>query len=183
MNVKDCIQKLLARCCSCVCRCPSSNSATFKPDNQKDTICIIDYKETIPFIPNIQDGYIIKVYDGDTITIASRLPYPDSPLYRFQVRLKGIDCPEIKGKTEDEQFMALCAKQEMANLVMQKRVTLKNVDTEKYGRLLADVFVNNIHVNEHMLKNRLAVPYDGKTKKHPENWKAYHENGSTFLKG
>ena len=171
MNLKNCIQKLFG------CSCSRYSSKTFKSDNQQDTICTIDYKETIPFIPNIQDGHVIKVYDGDTITIASRLPYPDSPLYRFQVRLKGIDCPEIKGKTEDEIFMALCAKKEMEKLVMQKRVFLKNIGTEKYGRLLADVFVNNIHVNEHMLKNRLAVPYDGKTKKTPENWKTYHQNG------
>ena len=85
--------------------------------------------------------------------------------------------PEIKAKTEDELFMALCAKKEMECLVMQKSIILKNVSTEKYGRLLADVYVGNLHVNEHMLKNRLAVPYDGKTKKYPTNWKTYHHNG------
>lgn len=173
MKLKGCIQKLFGRCCCCSLY--PSRSETFESDSQQDTICMIDYKETVPFIPNITCGHVIKVYDGDTITIASRLPYHDSPLYRFQVRLRGIDCPEIKGKTEDEKFMALCAKKEMEKLVMQKRVTLKNVGTEKYGRLLADVYVNDIHVNERMLKNRLAVPYDGKTKKTPENWKAYHQ--------
>uniref|UniRef100_A0A6C0E2H2 TNase-like domain-containing protein n=1 Tax=viral metagenome TaxID=1070528 RepID=A0A6C0E2H2_9ZZZZ len=172
MKITNYIQKLLGRCMCCY---PSQAIPIDKGICKPDTVCIIDYKETIPFVPDIQDGHVIKVYDGDTITIASKLPYVDSPLYRFQVRLKGIDCPEIKGKTEDEIFIALCAKKEMELMVMQKRVTLKNVTIEKYGRLLADVYVNDIYVNGHMLKNRLAVPYDGKTKKPPENWKVYHQ--------
>ena len=175
MNVKDYIQRMIS-CCSNISTLASCARSNHN-DIQVDTICIIDYKETIPFIPTIKSGHVIKVYDGDTITIASKLPYPDSPLYRFQVRLKGIDCPEIKGKNEDEIFTALCAKQEMEKLVMQKHVILKNVGTEKYGRLLADVYINNIHVNEHMLKTRLAVTYDGKTKKTPTNWKIYHQHG------
>ena len=130
----------------------------------REKVSVVDYKDTIPFVPNIQSGHVIKVYDGDTITIASKLPYADSPLYRFQVRLRGIDCPEIHGKTEDEKARALCARTEMETLVMQKQVVLKNVGTEKYGRLLADVFVNGIHVNAHMLQKGLAVPYFGKTK-------------------
>ena len=125
---------------------------------------VVDYKDTIPFVPNIESGHVIKVYDGDTITIASKLPYASSPLYRFQVRLRGIDCPEIHGKTEDEKVRAICARTEMETLVMQKQVVLKNIGTEKYGRLLADVYVNGIHVNAHMLEKGLAVPYSGKTK-------------------
>ena len=139
--------------------------------------CIIDYKETVPFVPNISRGQVIKVYDGDTITIASKLPYPDSPMYRFQVRLAGIDCPEIKGPDENEKFMALCAKKEMTDLVLHKNVILKNVSIEKYGRLLADVYINNTHLNEHMLKNRLAITYDGTTKKSQIDWKKYHLTG------
>ena len=173
--ITHCIQRLFCRCCSSTYTC--LNLRQEKTQKEEDVICVIDYKETIPFIPDIQSGYVIKVYDGDTITIASKLPYPDSPLYRFQVRLRDIDCPEIHGKNEDEKFIALCAKKEMESLVMQKQVILKNVGTEKYGRLLADVYVNNLHVNEHMLKNRLAIPYYGKTKISPENWKVYHENG------
>jgi len=84
---------------------------------------LIDYKQTIPFVPPIHDGYVVKVYDGDTITIASKLPYKESPLYRFQVRLNGIDCPEIKGQNEYEKKVALMAKLEITNLVLHKRVT------------------------------------------------------------
>jgi hypothetical protein len=43
------------------------------------------WKDTIEFVPPVSEGFVIKVYDADTLTIASRLPYPESPLYRFQV--------------------------------------------------------------------------------------------------
>jgi endonuclease YncB( thermonuclease family) len=66
----------------------------------------ITWNETIPFKVPITEGYVLKVYDGDTITIASKLPFENSPIYRFSVRLAGIDTPEIKGKTEKEKHMA-----------------------------------------------------------------------------
>ena len=137
----------------------------------------IDYRDTIPFVPPVEKGVVIKVYDGDTITIASKLPYPDSKLYRFSVRLNGIDCPEIKGKDENEKQCAQIAKQEMSVLVLNKVVTLKNVDTEKYGRILADVYIGDLHVNKHMIEKRLAVTYDGGTKITPSNWMIYYYKG------
>ena len=52
----------------------------------------INYKDTIPYIPNVTYGKVIKVYDGDTITIACKMPFDNSPIYRFSVRIAGIDC-------------------------------------------------------------------------------------------
>ena len=43
----------------------------------------IDYTTAVPFVPPVDSGYVIKVYDGDTITIASKLPYASSLLYKF----------------------------------------------------------------------------------------------------
>ena len=39
---------------------------------------------------------------------------------------------------------------------------------DKYGRLLADVYEgeSNISISEELVRNRLAVKYDGGTKKH-----------------
>ena len=137
----------------------------------------IDWKDTIQFVPPVEKGIVIKVYDGDTITIASKLPYPSSPLYRFSVRLNGIDCPEIKGKDENEKQCAQIAKQEMSDLILNKIVTLKNVETEKYGRILADVYSGDLHLNKHMIEKRLAVTYDGGTKISPKNWMNYYCKG------
>lgn len=137
----------------------------------------IDWKDTVQFVPPVEKGIVIKVYDGDTITIASKLPYPESLLYRFSVRLNGIDCPEIKGKDENEKQCAEIAKQEMNNLIMNKIVTLKNIQTEKYGRILADVYIDDLHLNNYMLEKRLAIAYDGGTKKCPKNWMQYYVTG------
>jgi len=135
----------------------------------------ISYDETIKFVPPIKNGIVIKVYDGDTITIASKLPYNDSPIYRFSVRLSGIDCPEIKGKDENERNCAEIAKKELNDLLMNQLVTLENVKTEKYGRILADVYLDKLYINKYMLEKCLAVPYDGTTKKSPKDWLEYYK--------
>jgi micrococcal nuclease len=136
----------------------------------------IRWKDTVPFVIPVEKGVVVKVYDGDTITIAAKLPYDDSPLYRFSVRLNGIDCPEIKGKTDDEKKCAEIARQELSRLVLHKTVTLKNVQTEKYGRILADVYLDTFHINQYMIDQRMAVSYDGGTKRSPDNWMDYFNN-------
>jgi micrococcal nuclease len=117
--------------------------------------------KSIPFVPPITEGDVIHVYDGDTITIVSKLPYDASPLYRFSVRLAGIDCAEIKGKTEHERELAQEAKSALQKLILNKVVALKNLKTEKYGRVLADVYLGDLHVNKWLLDNKYAVQYSG----------------------
>lgn len=137
----------------------------------------IEYKDTIPFVPPVLQGKVIKIYDGDTITIASKIEnLKDSLVYRFSVRLNGIDTPEIKGKNEDEKEIAKKARDSLSQLILGKIVTLKNVETEKYGRLLAELYLEDIHLNQWMLEKRYAVKYGGGTKNSPENWKKFHEN-------
>lgn len=123
--------------------------------------------KSIQFVPPITEGDVIHVYDGDTITIVSKLPYDASPLYRFSVRLAGIDSPEIKGKTEKEKALAQEAKNALQDLILHKMIRLRNVKTEKYGRILADVYIGELHVNQWLLDNKYAVKYLGGTK---SNW-------------
>jgi len=132
----------------------------------------VEYKDTVVFIPPITHGKVIKVYDGDTITIASRLACKDkdSPIYRFRVRFAGIDSPEIKGDSEKECALAIKSRDALHSLIFGKIVELKNNGTEKYGRLLADVYLNNIHVNQWMLDKKLAVKYNGGKKNRPPDW-------------
>jgi len=122
------------------------------------------WNDTKPFVPPITGGYVIKVYDGDTITIAAKLPYDESPLYRFPVRLLGIDSPEMKSKNENERVAARASQEALSKLILHKRVTLKYMGTEKYGRILADVYLDDLHLNVWMLEQKLAVAYDGGTK-------------------
>ena len=136
---------------------------------------IIEWKDTVPFTFPIENGQVIKVYDGDTITIASKLPYDASPLYRLSVRLNGIDTPEIKGKNDDEKEAAKAARNALVNLIYGKQIRLENIKSEKYGRILADVYLNQLHINDWLIRERYAVAYDGGTKKSPESWIKYRE--------
>ena len=143
----------------------------------KNTIdkCILEaeYKTTQPFNFPISIGKVIKVYDGDTITIAAKLPMLNSPLYRFSVRLNGIDTPEIKSANDDEKNAAMEVKNTLTTMLLNKKVVLKNLQNEKYGRILADVYLDDLCINEWLLSERLAVKYDGGTKKTPSSWLRY----------
>ena len=125
----------------------------------------ITWDDTIEFTYPITSGHVIKVYDGDTITIASKMPYENSSLFRFNVRLNGIDTPEIKSKHKSEKSLAILARDSLSQLIMNKNVTLQNVKNEKYGRILADVYLDDLHINKWMIDQQFAVEYDGKTKK------------------
>jgi endonuclease YncB( thermonuclease family) len=129
----------------------------------------INWKNTIPFVPPIKEGTVIKVYDGDTITIAASLPYdPEKILYRFSVRLNGIDSPEIKGKTAEEKEAAKISQRALEDLILNKKITLENTKTEKYGRILATIYCEETGIttslNQWMLDNKYAVSYNGGTK-------------------
>jgi micrococcal nuclease len=128
------------------------------------------WENTIGFVPPVSRGKVIKVYDGDTITIASKLPFNDSVIYRFSVRLIGIDCPEIKGSTDIEKRLAILSRDALHKLIFGKIVRLENVGTEKYGRLLANVYLDDINVSDWMIQNGYAVKYNGGKKIRPNDW-------------
>jgi micrococcal nuclease len=172
--------------CFCFCKKPAFSRDTnhtslsgnlFLPSINSPVLTPILWKDTTPFIPPISGGQVIKVYDGDTITIVARMPYKNSPLYRFPVRFRGIDSPEINGLTEEEKQCAIQARDALSQLILHKYVTLKNTGNEKYGRILADVYLENFHINEWLLKERYAVPYDGGTKRTPKSWAKYRITG------
>jgi micrococcal nuclease len=137
----------------------------------------IKIEDTVEFTFPIKSGRVIKCYDADTITIASKLPYDASPLYRLSVRLNGIDAPEIKGKSAEEKEVAKEARDFLSSLVLNKMIRLENVESEKYGRILADVYLGDVHLNELLLKERYAVKYDGGTKLKPVSWLRYKNTG------
>jgi micrococcal nuclease len=151
--------------------CCSQNSSK----NTVPPVEIFDWSKVKPFIPPIKGGIVIKVYDGDTITIVSRLPYEDSELFKFSIRLKGIDCPEIKSPNEDEKQLAIDARDALSRLLLHKFIILKNISTEKYGRILADVYLDEKHINKWMLEQKFAIEYNGGTKQKSDFWIKYHK--------
>ena len=121
----------------------------------------ITYKETEVFIPQIRFAKVIKVYDGDTITVAAKLPFNESAIYRFSVRLRSIDSPEIKGESEKECQLAIESRDALHHLIFGKIIELRHHGKEKYGRLLADIYYKDVHINKWMVDKGYAVKYDG----------------------
>jgi endonuclease YncB( thermonuclease family) len=125
-----------------------------------DYLNSITYEQTQPFIPQVSYCKVIKVYDGDTVTVASRTAGTNT-VYRFSVRLAGIDSPEMNSKNNVEKERAIFVRDRLHDLVFGKIVLLKNLSTEKYGRILADIYLDSLHVNQYMIDQKYACVYSG----------------------
>lgn len=140
----------------------------------------IRYEDTVEFVPKVNQCVVVKVYDGDTITVATTVG-DDPTIYRFNVRFAGIDCPEMQPTFKntvagrEEKEIALKARDYMSELLLGKIVKVVNIGSEKYGRLLATVKYNGDNINDLMLQKRFAIQYNGIV---PRSWKRYHETGS-----
>ena len=147
----------------------SPNPIMFTPKSLDNVV----YSDTQIYVPNITQGKVVKVYDADTITVANYISVggvQSEELYRFQVRLTGIDSPEIKSKNPTTKALAKQARDVLSGMIFGKMVELKNVQLEKYGRLLADVYLGNLHLNQWLIDAKYAVRYDGGTKQIPQEW-------------
>jgi len=107
---------------------------------------------------------VVKVYDGDTITVNIK-DLPSVFGSKISVRIRGIDTAEIRGRNHCEKTAARTARKLVENLVKNgKTIHLLKVERDKYFRLLADVSIDGKMVRDVLLKNRLAVAYEGKSK-------------------
>jgi endonuclease YncB( thermonuclease family) len=137
-----------------------------------DYLVNITYKDTVPYVHQIHRGKVVKVYDGDTITIAAKLLHFDnSPVYRFSVRLRGIDSPEMKTKFPIEKILADKSQKALSQFILHQIVYLTDVGMDKYGRILANVYLDKVNISQWMLENGYAVPYDGTIKNIPDEWR------------
>lgn len=125
---------------------------------QEPLLADISLKDCETFHPTIEWGKVVKVYDGDTITIAVMLY---GKPYKFSTRLNGIDTPEIRGKSVSEKAKAIEARDFLKGKIFNEMIQLKNIEYDKYGRLLADIFHNERNISQMMIDNCYAVVYDG----------------------
>lgn len=102
---------------------------------------------------------LIKVIDGDTVDLEVDLGFSITVRDRF--RLDGIDTPE-RGQPGYQE-----AKTFVTKLLSMKKIVIRTAKArEKYGRYLAEVFVESAgpietSVNAILVAKKLAVPYDG----------------------
>lgn len=121
-------------------------------------------KKTTDF-ENVQ---VISVYDGDTFKVKLSCD-KDVLCQAVSVRVKGIDTPEIKSKNKCEKEKAKQAKAFTKSFLESGTVNLKSCDRDKYFRLLCDVEVNKKDLAQSLIKEKLAVKYDG-GKKQTIDW-------------
>ncbi len=86
----------------------------------------------------IYEGKVIKIADGDTLTIlvANR---------QLRIRLSDIDTPERK------QPFGRKAKQVLSELAFAKQARVIEVTKDRYGRIVGRVYVDGTDVNRELL--------------------------------
>ena len=112
---------------------------------------------------------VTKVVDGDTIDVIIDLGF--DIMYKSRVRLFGIDTPESRTRDKVEKKYGLLAKEFLKSHLKGKIVikTHKDSETGKFGRILGEIFVDGININELMCKKGHAVEYHGQNKELIEN--------------
>lgn len=107
---------------------------------------------------------VASIYDGDTFKInlnCSLAVYCE----KVPVRVRGVDTPEIKGKTEREKALAQKAKAFTKEFLDKSPVTLSDCGRDKYFRLLCDVTNGEgKDLAQELIKRDLGYAYQGGTK-------------------
>jgi len=96
---------------------------------------------------------VIGVVDGDTIKV--RINGKEE-----SVRLAHIDCPEKK------QDFGQVAKKQTSNLCFGKKVEIVEIDKDRYGRIIGEVYVDDMYLNLEIIKIGYAWHY----KKYSKNF-------------
>lgn len=105
---------------------------------------------------------IIKVYDGDTITVIIDLGFGITK--KEVIRLFGIDTPEIRGEERPEGLKSRLRLVELLEQYPDTYIKTYKDKTGKYGRLLGDLIVPAdipFSINQILLNEGLAESYFG----------------------
>ena len=91
---------------------------------------------------------IQSCYDGDTCTAIDG----------EKIRLACIDTPELKGKRADP-VSAKEARDFLNKLLVNEKVSIRRISNDRYGRTVAELFKNDINIQELLVKKDLAKVY------------------------
>ena len=91
---------------------------------------------------------IASCYDGDTCTTTTG----------ERVRLACIDTPKLIGKRA-EPVPARAARDHLRNLVVGKKVGIRRITEDRYGRTVAELFLGQKNVQQEMVASGHAEIY------------------------
>lgn len=97
---------------------------------------------------DIDNCYVIKIADGDTATCLK-----EDRKTQVKIRFAQIDAPESK------QDFGTVSKQALSDMIFNKHISLNVEEVDRYGRNVAEVFIDGINVNKYMVKNGYAWAY------------------------
>lgn len=90
------------------------------------------------------EGKVINVHDGDTVTVL------DESNQKFNIRLHGIDAPELK------QAFGSVSQKNLARLVLGKQVSVYWTKVDKYRRTVGTIRIDGRDINIEQVKAGLA---------------------------
>lgn len=101
---------------------------------------------------------VVGVVDGDTIDISIDLGLRVSIMTR--VRLHGINAPEMHGASLEA---AKRSTKYLVDTILAKQILVNTIKDrgDKYGRLLAKVWLDDRFINREMIEHGFAVEYLG----------------------
>lgn len=111
-----------------------------------------------------------RVIDGDTVDIDIDLGFSHW-IHGERIRLDGIDTPECRTTDPDEKYFGNLAKEYVLEWIEQHGpdFRVKTTCKDKYGRYLGQITTAAGRVlNDELVENHLAVPYEGQSKEEIE---------------
>ena len=105
-----------------------------------------------------------RVVDGDTVDVLIDLGFDIA--YASRVRLYGIDTPESRTRDKDEKARGLISKDFLKSWLDKGSVVIRTRKDKKgkFGRILGEMVVDDININELMIEEHHAVKYHGQSK-------------------
>jgi len=124
----------------------------------------VAYLKTEKTYPGTYEVIVVNVYDGDTLTVEIPV-FPSIIGENIGIRLDGIDTPEMTDKRLDIKAKAIAAKQFVKDQVnAAEKVEITDLKRDKYFRIDARILIDGKDLNQMLLQEGLAKPYDGGTK-------------------
>jgi hypothetical protein len=98
---------------------------------------------------------VLKIYTGDTFVLATKIPFfhetlETAPICKFTIHLDSVTAPI-------EKENGLITKEALIKKIEHQVVQLRDISTDRHGKIYAKVFLAEENVNEWLVKNNYGV--------------------------